>query len=341
MSWKLPAFSAVVMLLTAGCGRQAHAVLKVLHAGSLIVPFQQLKQAFEAQNPGVEVQLEAYGSATAIRQVTELGRSADVIASSDYRLIDELMIISPRKWADWNVLFARNELCIVYQGKQRAITQAGWAEVLGRPDVRVGMSDPNQDPCGYRSLFCLYLADAQLGRKGLFDGLVRANSNDTAERSASGDAVIRVPERVEYRGRLVLRPKETDLVALIEAGAIDYLLIYRSVAVQHKLDFLALPDEVNLGNPALAAEYARVSALQSADAPGGSTRIVAGPIAYGLTVPSSAPQPRLAEAFVRLVLSEDGRRIMEASGQPALVPALYSPASRTGAAPFQLAAMGK
>jgi molybdate/tungstate transport system substrate-binding protein len=341
MSWKVPAFSAFMVLFAAGCGRQADTVLKVLHAGSLIVPFQQLKQAFEAQNPGVEVQLESYGSATAIRQVTELGRLADVIASSDYRLIDELMIDSPRRWADWNVLFARNELCIVYQGKERAITQADWAEVLGRPDVRVGISDPNQDPCGYRSLFCLYLAETRLGKKGLFEGLVCANSNVTVERSASGEAVIRVPARVEYRGRLVLRPKETDLVALIEAGAIDYLLIYRSVAVQHKLDFLALPDEVNLGSPALAGEYRRVSVLQSADAPGGSTQIIAGPIAYGLTMPSSAPQPRLAEAFVRLALSEEGRRIMEESGQPALTPALFSPASRTGGAPFALATMAK
>ena len=39
------------------------------------------------------------------------------------------------------------------------------------------MSDPNQDPCGYRSLFCVYLAETELGNPGLFERVVASNAN--------------------------------------------------------------------------------------------------------------------------------------------------------------------
>lgn len=332
MNWNWLTFSALTLLLAAGCGRPKGEVLKVFHAGSLAVPFRELERAFEAENPGVDVQREAYGSATAIRQVTDLGKPADLVASADYQLIDSLMIESEPRWADWNVLFARNAMCIAYRDADNPITQANWTEALLSPGARVGMSDPNRDPCGYRSLFCVYLAESLLGRKGLFAGLVVANSNVALEQSGDG-ALIRAPANVAYRDRLVLRPKETDLVALLETGAIDYAFIYRSVATQHGLDFLALPDEVNLSRPDLAGEYGRVRVAQSADRAERTTQVVAGPIVYGVTIPSSARQPELAGRFIELILSERGRRIMEESGQRPLSPAVLSPASRMGTAP--------
>jgi molybdate/tungstate transport system substrate-binding protein len=38
-----------------------------------------------------------------------------------------------------------------------------------------------------------------------------------------------------------IRPKEVDLVALIESNAIDYMFQYKSVAIQHGLKYIELP----------------------------------------------------------------------------------------------------
>jgi molybdate/tungstate transport system substrate-binding protein len=133
-----------------------------------------------------------------------------------------------------------------------------------------------------------------------------------------------------------MRPKETDLLALLEAGVIDYLFIYRSVAVQHGLQFLELPPEVNLADPERADYYGRVSVVQRADRPGGSARVAASPIVYGVTIPTAAPHPEAARRFVEMLLSQTGRRMMAEAGQEPLRPALLSPLSGTDAAPLPL-----
>jgi ABC-type Fe3+ transport system substrate-binding protein len=42
---------------------------------------------------------------------------------------------------------------------------------------------------------------------------------------------------------------------------------------------------------------------------------------YGITIPKSAASPEWAARFVVFVLGPEGRRIMETSGQPEIVPA--------------------
>ena len=78
----------------AGCssGEQPpKTVLKVVPAGSLLQPFDEVEKAFEAQHPDVDVQVEGHGSIQAIRQVTDLHRPVDVVAVADASLIPDLM----------------------------------------------------------------------------------------------------------------------------------------------------------------------------------------------------------------------------------------------------------
>ena len=58
-------------------------------------------------------------------------------------------------------------------------------------------------------------------------------------------------EQPQHGGKFI-RPKETDLLALLEAGEIDYLFIYRSVAQQHGLKMILLDDAMNLKAAKLA-----------------------------------------------------------------------------------------
>jgi molybdate/tungstate transport system substrate-binding protein len=325
MKWMTLLASVAALCAATACGKQPAAPLKVLHAGSLSVPFARLESLFEAQNPGLDVQREAHGSATAIRQLTELGRECDVIASADYRLIDQLMVEADPPCADWNVLFAGNSLGLAQL--DAGAPPGDWLAALRDPDTTVGGSNPNYDPCGYRALFALCLADRLPGNSGLLRDVVLANSNVTVEET-DGAVLIRVPSDVRYSGRLIMRPKETDLLALVEAGALDRLIIYSSVARQHALAFQQFPDEVSLSNPAMEAAYGTVSVCQYADDPERSTVVQAGPIVYGLTIPTSCRSPEPAERFVRLLLSDAGRAVFQECGQPPLVPPVVSAASR-------------
>ena len=85
----------LLALLLASCSAQQATVqkktlsgtLKIMHAGSLSLPMQQMANAFSTAHPGVKVERVAAGSRSLIRKVTELGAKTDVMASADYRLI--------------------------------------------------------------------------------------------------------------------------------------------------------------------------------------------------------------------------------------------------------------
>jgi len=96
--------------------------------------------------------------------------------------------------------------------------------------VAVGRADPDRDPCGYRTVMVLQLSEKHYGLPELADHLLAKDQR-------------------------FIRPKETDLLALLESGEIDYLFIYRSVIEQHKLKMVSLPSEVNLSSPAMADCY--------------------------------------------------------------------------------------
>ena len=91
-----------------------------------------------------------------------------------------------------------------------------------------------------------------------------------------------------------IRPKETDLIALLETGTIDYIFLYRSVASQHGLLFITLPDVINLKNPGYSERYGTVSVEISGKRPGEKIVKRGAPIVYGITIPSNSPSPGLA-----------------------------------------------
>ena len=133
--------------------------LIIFHAGSLTVPFAKMEKVFETKYPKVDVLREAGGSTKMARLISEHNMAADIMASADYKVIDKTLIPS---WADWNIRFATNQLVLCYTEKSRFADKVGtdnWYEILGRKEVSWGHSDPNLDPCSYRSLMVLQLAE--------------------------------------------------------------------------------------------------------------------------------------------------------------------------------------
>jgi molybdate/tungstate transport system substrate-binding protein len=170
-------------------------------------------------------------------------------------------------------------------------------DILLKDDVFYGRSDPDSDPCGYRAVLTLKLAEKFYNKPGLTQKFLKKDNN-------------------------FIRPKEVDLLALLETNSLDYIFIYRSVAEQHRLNYLILPDEINLKNPAYTDHYSMVDVEITGKQPGDRITQKGEPMVYGITIPKNAPNKNAAIAFVEFVLDNNkGLKIMEKNGQPSVVPA--------------------
>lgn len=288
---------SLFLLITQGCSTGGDKNLVIFHAGSLSVPVRKLTEAFEKANPGVRVLTEGAGSLHSARKITDLGRTCDIMLSADHIVVSTMLI--PR-YASWNIRFATNEIVIAYRPESAYASifrDDNWPDILLKQDVIIGRADPDADPCGYRTVFAAKLAEEYYGRPGLADSLLSKNTD-------------------------YIRPKEVDLVALAETGVIDYMFQYRSVAIQHGLSYLVLPEEINLSSPALAEHYGRVSCMIPGETPGTRTAVRGDFISYSGTIPDNAPQKALAMKFFAFMLGEEGRAIFRECGQEPLIPAV-------------------
>jgi len=285
-------------IILPGCKNEKSVKTKeviVFHAGSLSVPLKQVAEAYEKKNPGKKILLESAGSLVCARKVTELKKPCDIVASSDYFVIDQLLIPD---YTGWSIRFATNGIVIAGNEKSRYLNEidsVNWMEILQREDVIYGRSDPDSDPCGYRSVFTFMLAEKYYNIPGLTQKMVSKNK--------------------EY-----IRPKEVDLVALLESNAIDYMFQYKSVAIQHKLKYIELPKEINLSDPFKNDVYSTVSLDVAGSKPGSKIKVTGDYINYSLTVLDKAPQKEEAINFLEFLLGPEGMKIFKDNGQDPLIP---------------------
>jgi len=323
-------------LLIAGCTSQAPAAeaeevtLKVFNAGSLTAPFEDMEAAYEEKYPNVNVELYAAGSTALAKDITELGKVADVYASADYSLIPS--ILEPAGYADWYATFAKNRMVLCYTPQSKyadEITWENWYEILAKDDIKWAFSDPNQDPCGYRTPMVIQLAECYYGDDMIFDNTIGANSNFVTSEE-NGVTTVNVPASDEFQldGTLSIRPKSVELVSMLQSGGLDYAWEYRSVAVQNDLQFLELPDAIDLSS----IDYKDTYATVKIDCGGGVK--TGKPIVYGVTVPTNAAQPDYGVEFIKMLIGPTGQAIMEAQGQPPVVPA-----GGFGSVPSQLSSL--
>jgi molybdate/tungstate transport system substrate-binding protein len=277
--------------------------LIIFHAGSLSVPLKQITQEYQKRNPDTKIFLESAGSLVCARKITELKKPCDIIASSDYFVINELLIPD---YASWSIRFATNEIVIAYQEKSKyskEINPDNWMDILQKKDVIYSRSDPDSDPCGYRTVFTFMLAEKYYNKPGL------------AEKMAS--------KNKEY-----IRPKEVDLVALLESNAIDYMFQYKSVAVQHGLKYIEMPKEVNLSDPSKNEIYSSVSTEVAGSKPGLKMKVTGDYINYSITILDNAPQKEEAINFMEFLLSPEGMNIFRKNGQQPIVPLIAEPVEK-------------
>jgi molybdate/tungstate transport system substrate-binding protein len=247
---------------SAGClGAAEEEPVDVLVAGSLAYAVGRgLEEAVE-----VPVRVQAHGSAAAARMVAGGVSNPDIVALADPVLFES--VLQP----EWYVTFATNALTVVYNPETdggRLVREAGpdrWWEPMQRGDVRLGRTDPDRDPLGYRTLFGLELTG-------------RYYPEAPALRETLPE-----PEQIY---------PETQLLAQFETGSIDAAVAYRSMAVERGYDRFDLPPAIDLSDPAHASTYAETSYRL----PDG-TEVSGAPITYAATVRRTAPPQAVRTVF--------------------------------------------
>jgi molybdate/tungstate transport system substrate-binding protein len=287
----------VILLLAVQAFAEPQGKLIMFHAGSLSVPFEAMEKAFEAKYPKVDLQRESGGSQACARKITDLKKPCDIMASADYKVIDKLLI---PQYANWNIRFATNQLVLCYTEKSKEanhVSKDNWFHILAKKGIVWGHSDPNLDPCGYRALMVLQLAEKYYKQPGLYEKVL-AN-----------------------RPKANIRPKSVELVSLLQTGNMDYAWEYLSVAVQHGLEYILLPNEINLGNYQLDDFYSQAVVKVAGKQPGSFMEMKGDSVTYGVTMIKDAPNREAAIPFLKYMLDpQGGLKILKDQGQPPFTP---------------------
>lgn len=312
ITWIFGLVAAAVLCSGAATALAKEEVI-VFHAGSLTVPFAEAEKRFETLHPEIDVLREAGGSTKMARMTKELGKPADIMASADFKVIDKELIPAH---ADWNILFASNQLVLCYTDKSRfadEVNADNWFDILARPGVVWGHSDPNLDPCGYRALMVLQLAEKFHNKPGLSDKLL-AN-----------------------RPEANVRPKSVELVSLLKTGNMDYAWEYKSVAIQHELKYVELDEHINLGNYRFDPFYAQATVKVTGNTPGTWITRTGQSSTYGITLLKNAPNRDGGVLFLEYLLDPaGGLKILEEMGQPVISPSQVSTEAAQKALPGKL-----
>jgi molybdate/tungstate transport system substrate-binding protein len=296
MSVVKPFAKIALAALTIACGRpevSPEGPLVVFTAGSLARPMRAVLDSFAAKT-GTRYQLESAGSLETARKVTELGKIPDIIALADEDVFPKVLMPAH---ATWYVRFAENRLVLAYTNRSRfaaEIDSTTWWQVLQRPGLEIGRASPDLDPAGYRTLMVFQLAERHYAVPGLASTL----------------------EQAAHRRNM--RPKEIELVALLESGDLDYAWFYESMARASGVRYVRLPESVDLSSVAMRDDYAQ-AVVRVIGASARDTVVMRGaPIRYAFSIPVQAEHAALAERFASFLLSDEGRRALEGEFLPTL-----------------------
>lgn len=233
------------MLVVAFQARAAD--VSVLYAGSLVNLMEHgIGSAFDGTGRDRFVGYGG-GSNALANQIKGHLRRADVFISATPRVNDTLMGAANGDRVAWYVTFAQSPLVIAYNPSTRfaaELKSKPWYEVLREPGIRIGRTDPTQDPKGRLTLQLLQRAEQVYHQPGLARSVLGAPGN---------------PAQV--------RPEES-LTGRMQSGEIDVGFFYSTEATDLKLPSVAPAPEVATG-----ASYT-VTILRDAADPAGAARYV-------------------------------------------------------------------
>ncbi len=292
---------AVVMALVVFTVAPAMAKdIRVTYAGSMgKVMDQGLGPVFaKAQNGDYQGQGQgAYGMA---RLLASHKLTADVFVSINP---GPMQILKDAGLIDDAVPVASTSMVVAYspQGKYAAQFakanekhDASWLTLLAQKDVHFGRTDPYVDPKGQNIVFTLLLAEKYYNQPGMAEKVLGELQN---------------PEQTHQEGGLLAR---------LESGQIDAAAGYESEVRSAHLPYVALPDEINLSNPALAKQWYDTVSFTIKDSAGNDQVLHTQPMVFYAAVLKNAPNGTdQAKKFVAFMQSAQGQKILNQYGYAA------------------------
>lgn len=292
-----PAWAALCLgAASATSAAAAQPVLSVAYAGSMGAVMDKALGPQIERSAGVQFQGRgsgAYGLAhlLAARKIT-----ADVFVSitpGPMRILQQAGLVGQA------VPVASTRMVIAYspqgpharQFEQAAAGKLPWYRVLEQPGVKFGRTDPKTDPQGRSIVFAMLLAERYYRQPGLAHRILGEFGRNTSQIFA-----------------------EPSLLSRLQSGQVDASSGYRSAVISHKLPYIALPAQVDLGDPSMSRDwYDKVHF--SIDGPDGKPlRLSTQPLVFYAAVLNNAPDPQAGRAFLRLMQGAVGQRMFHAYG---------------------------
>ena len=268
---------------------------RVAYAGSLVEANEQvIGPAFEKATGDHYLAVKAGGSFGVAKLIAAHQVQANVFESVGSAPITSSLV---PHFTSWYVPFAASPLVIAYSSKSRfAPTLTAIAhgkqpiqnlfKLLEQPGFRLGRTNPATDPQGQAFVFMLELAAQQYHMPDLVQKALGSPTANSKQIFA-----------------------ETALLAYLQSGQIDASSAFLSQAIQQHLNYIPLPPQINMGDPAFAATYANVSLTL----PNGST-IHGAPLVLYITTIKGSPDQSAGIAFVHFVLSPQGKALYQREG---------------------------
>jgi molybdate/tungstate transport system substrate-binding protein len=232
---------------------------------------------------------------------------------------DNIMPLEP-KFTKWYVQYAGNSMVLAYNPNSKYASQfkayadgskplSGLFTLLQTPGLKLGRTDPNIDPQGRDFIYMLELAQSYYHLP-----------SDTVSKIL-GTTDFGTPTSSQIFA-------ESSLDATLQSGQLDASSAFLTQAIELHLDYIPLPSAINLGDVALAAQYAKATVTVTSN--GQKTTKSGSPQWIDITI-IGKPTPA-AIAFVKYTLSPAGLALYKTGGFRLATPVVTGDSSAIPAA---------
>ena len=228
---------------------------------------------------------------------------------------DNITPLEP-KFTKWYVQYAGTSMVVAYNPKSKYASQfkafadgskplRGLFTLLETPGLKLGRTDPNIDPQGRDFIYMLELAQSYY--------------------HLPSDTVAKILGTTDFGS--ATSPQiyaESSLDSTLQSGQLDASSAFVTQAIELHLDYIPLPPAINLGNVALATQYAKATVTITVN--GAKTTKSGSPQVIDITI-IGKPTPA-GIAFVNYTLSPAGLAQYKTGGFTLLKPTVTGDSQR-------------
>ena len=273
-----------------GSGNSSNSGLILYSADAYVNESTLLENAFSSST-GIQMAPPKSAGSLALAQQIAQGNPVNVFLSVSKTAVQNTTLKTA--FGGWAIAFATDQMGIAYSNptKQNSPamatidafntamstnTTAAWYNFynnLTSGQVKIGISNPNTDPAGYRAWIVLEAA-----------GRIYANNTNY------------FVHRLISNGGNFTGASAADLIAPMQAGQLQFLFTYKSDIVSEHLNLFQLPSGVNLGSGAYNSFYSQFNYTITSGVQKG------GAITLWITVPSTSNDKSGSLQFVVFVV---------------------------------------